>query len=164
MKYLRIAVLLAGVIMIAGGGYLLTSNYLRTAETRNWPHAQARITESRVDILHRQEVGNEGDFMPHVRYEFTVSGRTFRGDTIWLDEHRSFGSANVAARELAFLETGTTVDLMYNPRDPHEAALMIDKPTWCWFFLALLGMLFVWLGWPKRRPKAPAPGQELVPA
>ena len=109
MKYLRIAVLMAGVIMLAAGAGFFAKNYLRTAETRTWPRAQARITESRVETLHRQEVGNAGDFMPHVRYDYVVQGRTFHGDTLWLDERRSFGSANVAARELAFLEAGTEV-------------------------------------------------------
>jgi len=164
MKYLRIAVLMAGVIMLGAGAGLFARNYLRTAETRNWPRAQARITESRVETLHRQEVGNAGDFMPHVRYDYAVRGQNFHGDTLWLDEQRSFGSANVAARELAFLEAGTAVEVMYNPQDPREAALMIDKPTWRYFFLALLGALLTWLARPRRRPKAPAPGQDLVPA
>ena len=164
MKYLRIAVLMAGMIMLAAGITLFARNYLRTAETRNWPRTQARITESRVDTLHRQEVGNAGDFMPHVRYDYAVQGRAFHGDTLWLDERRSFGSANVAARELAFLETGTEVEVMYNPRDPHEAALMVDKPTWRYLFLALLGALFAFVARPKRRPKEAASGQDLVPA
>ena len=156
--------LLAGIILISGGAGLFATNYLRTAETRDWPRAQARITDSRVDILDRPEVGNTGDFMPHIRYSYVVRGRTFRGDTIWLDERRSFGSANVAARELAFLEAGTEVQVMYNPLNPGEAALMVDKPTWRYFFLFLLGALLTWLVRPRRRPKAPAPGQELVPA
>ena len=164
MKYLRIVMLLAGVAMIAGGAFFFTRNYLRTVETRSWPHAQARITESRVETLHQQEVGNSGDFMPHVRYDYVVQGRTFHGDTLWLDERRSFGSANVAARELAFLETGTEAEVLYNPRDPHEAALMVDKPTWRYFFLALLGALLALVTRPKRRPKAVAPGQEMIPA
>ena len=164
MKYLRIVMLLAGVTLIIGGAWLLTTNYLRIAETRDWPHAQARITESRVDTLHRQEVGNAGDFLPHVRYDYAVNGRSFHGDTIWLDERRSFGSANVAARELAFLEAGTVVEIVYNPQNPREAALMIDKPTWRYFFLFLLGVVLTWLARPKRRPKAAAPAQELVPA
>ena len=174
MKYLRIAVLLAGLIMLGGGGYLFARNYMRTAETRQWPRAQAHITDSRVDTLHRQEVGNEGDFMPHVRYDYVVGGRTYHGDTMWLDERRSFGSANVAARELAFLEAGTNAEVVYNPENPREAALMIDKPSWRYFFLALLGGLLGWLGWrlgklpprPQLMPMAmpqPRPGQQSVP-
>jgi len=93
-----------------------------------------------------------------------VQGRSFHGDTLWLDERRSFGSANVAARELAFLEAGTETEVMYNPRDPHEAALMVDKPTWRYLFLALLGALLTFVAKPKRRPKAMAPGQEMIPA
>ena len=93
--------------------------------------------------------------MPHVRYEYAVQGRTFHGDTLWLDERRSFDSANVAARELAFLETGTEAEVIYNPQDPHEAALMVDKPTWRYFFLALLGLLFARLGLGVLAERAP---------
>ena len=164
MKYLRIVMLLVGMAMVIGGGALFAKNYARTVATGNWPRAQARVTESRVETLHRQEVGNAGDFMPHVRYDYVVRGRTFRGDTLWLDEHRSFSSANVAARELAFLEAGTEVEVIYNPQDPREAALMVDKPTWRFFFLALLGALLSWVARPKRRAKPATPGQELVPA
>ena len=164
MKYLRIAMLILGMAMIGGGAGLFVKNYLRAAEVREWPRVQARITDSRVETLHRQEVGNAGDFMPHVRYDYVVHGHAFHGDTLWIDERRSFGSANVAARELVFLETGTEVEVLYNPQDPHEAALMVDKPTWRYLFLALLGLLLLRLAWPKRRPKAAAPGQELVPA
>ena len=164
MKYLRIAVLIAGLIMLGAGITLFAKNSLRAAEARNWPRAQARITESRVETLHRHEVGNAGDFMPHVRYDYVVQGRTFHGATLWLDERRSFGSANVAARELAFLETGTEAEVLYNPRDPREAALMVDKPTWRYLFLALLGALLTFVTRPKRRPKAMAPGQEMIPA
>jgi hypothetical protein len=169
MKYLRIAVLMAGMIMLGAGAGLFAKNYIRSAETRNWPHAQARVTESRVETLHRQEVGNAGDFMPHVRYDYVVHGQTFHGDTLWLDERRSFGSANVAARELAFLETGTETEVMYNPQDPHEAALMVDKPTWRYFFLAMLGALFARLGWgfwriqPRPRQPMPQPGMRPQP-
>lgn len=167
MKYLRIAVLMAGMIMLGSGAGLFTKNSLRSAETRHWPRTQARITDSRVETLHRQEVGNAGDFMPHVRYEYAVHGRTFHGDTLWLDERRSFDSANVAARELAFLETGTEAEVMYNPQDPHEAALMVDKPTWRYFFLALLGLLFARLGWgfwrSEPRPQQPMPQPGMQP-
>jgi len=164
MKYLRIVMLAAGMILMAGGAGFLVKNYTRAAEARSWPRAQARIVQSRVDTIHAQEVGNAGDFLPHVRYDYIVHGRSYHGETIWLDERRSFDSANVAARELAFLEAGTAVEVIYNPGDPHEAALIVDKPTWRYFFLFLFGTLLTRLGWPRRRPKAPGPGQELVPA
>jgi hypothetical protein len=109
-----------------------------------------------------QAVGTTGDFRPALRYDYSIGGHVHQGHVIWLDENRSFGSAPVAARELVFWETGAEVEVMYNPRDPQEAALLVDKPTWRFFFLFLLGALLTRLGWPQRRPKAT--GQELVPA
>lgn len=162
MKYLRIVMLVVGMTMMAGSATFLIKNYMRGAEARGWPRVQARIVESRVMTIHAQEVGNAGDFLPHVRYDYAVRGRAFHGETIYLDERRSFGSANVAARELAFLEAGSEVEVMYNPHDPQEAALIVDKPTWRYFFLFLFGGLLTRLGWPRRRAKAP--GQELAPA
>lgn len=159
MKYLRIVMLLAGVALMAWGGIVLVRNQLRGAEVHGWPRAEGRITLSRVDTLHATEVGNAGDFYPHVRYDYVVNGRTFHGETLYLDEHRSFGSANVAARELVFLEVGAQAEVLYNPQNPQEAALIVDKPTWRYFFIFLFGALLTWLCWRLRKiqPRQPMP-------
>jgi hypothetical protein len=162
MKYLRIAMLVLGMALMIGSAGLFAKNYFRAAEARSWPRARARITESRVETLQAEAVGTAGDFRPVIRYDYSAGGHVHHGNIIWLDEHRSFGSQPVAARELVFWETGAEVEVMYNPRDPQEAALIVDKPTWRYFFLFLLGALLARLGWPRRRAKAP--GQELVPA
>jgi hypothetical protein len=151
MKYLRIVMLFAGMALMAWGGVVLVRNQLRGAEVRGWPRAQGRITMSQVDTLHATEVGNAGDFYPHLRYDYIVNGRTYHGETLYLDEHRSFGSANVAARELVFLEVGAEAEVLYNPQNPQEAALIVDKPTWRYFFVFLFGALLAWLGWRLRR-------------
>ncbi len=162
MKYLRILMLALGMILMIGSAGLFARNHLRAAEARSWPRTRGRIMQSRVETVEAQAVGTAGDFRPAVRYDYVVGGHVHHGHVIWLDENRSFGSAPVAARELAFWEPGADVEIMYNPRDPAEAALLIDKPTWRWFFLFLLGALLTRLGWPLRRAKAT--GQELVPA
>lgn len=166
MKYLRILMLAAGLVLIGVSGFFLVKNHLRAAEARAWPIAQGRVMASQVRILHAQEVGDTGDFMPWVRYDYVVGGRTFHGDTIWLDDaRRSFGSANVAARELAFLETGTAIEVRYNPADPREAALTIEEHAWPKIFLLVLGVFLAGLGWWLRRLQPPAPtGTGLVPA
>ena len=69
----------------------------------------------------------------------------------------------MAARELAFLETGTETEVIYNPQAPREAALMIDKPTWRYLFLALLGILFIRLGWRLKLPPRPQPMPQPMP-
>jgi hypothetical protein len=161
MKYLRILMLAAGLILMAGSTFFLVKNHMRAAEARAWPRAQAHIVESRVRTIQAQEVGNAGDFLPHVRYDYVVNGRRFTGETIWLDERRSFGSANVAARELAFLEVGTGTEIFYNPANPAEAALNVEEGAWPKLLLFLLGALLAGLGWRRRKPAA---GTQLVPA
>jgi hypothetical protein len=164
MKYLRIVMLLGGVALILWGAIVLVRNQLRGAEVHGWPRVQGRITLSRVDTLHATEVGNAGDFYPHLRYDYVVNGRTFHGETLYLDEHRSFGSANVAARELVFLETGNDVEIMYNPQNPQEAALIVDKPTWRYFFIFLFGALLTWLSWRLRKIQPrPQPMPQMQP-
>jgi hypothetical protein len=164
MKYLRIVMLLGGVALILWGAIVLVRNQLRGAEVHDWPRVQGRITLSRVDTLHATEVGNAGDFYPHLRYDYVVNGRTFHGETLYLDEHRSFGSANVAARELVFLETGNDVEIMYNPQNPQEAALIVDKPTWRYFFIFLFGALLTWLSWRLRKIQPrPQPMAQMQP-
>lgn len=161
MKYLRIVMLALGMILMAGSAGLLVKNHMRAAEARAWPRAKGRIAQSRVRTLHAQEVGNAGDFLPYVRYDYAVHGRAFHGETIWLDERRSFDSANVAARELAFLEAGSEVEVMYNPADPAEAALIVENHAWPKIFLFALGALLAGFGWRRRRRQ---PGTQLAAA
>ena len=167
MKYLRILLLAVGLVLVAGSAFFLVKNHLRAVEARAWPIAQGRVVESQVRTLDAQEIGNTGEFMPWVRYDYVVQGRAFHGGTIWLDDdRRSFGSANVAARELAFLEAGTAVEVRYNPANPREAALTIEEHAWPKIFLLMLGVVLAGLGWWLRRvmpPPAPA-GTGLVPA
>jgi len=155
MKYLRILLLVAGIALIGGSAFFLVKNHMRAAEAHGWPRAQARIVASEVRTLHRTEVGNEGDFMPAVRFDYVVNGRTFHGDTIWLDERRSFGSQNVAARELAFLEVGTETEVLYNPANPREAALIVEERAWPNIFLLVLGVMLAGIGWGLWRMRPP---------
>ena len=166
MKYLRILMLAAGMSLVAGSGFFLIKNHMRAAEARAWPRVQGRIVASEVRTLHAQEVGNTGDFLPYVRYDYVVQGRTFHSDTLWLDERRSFGSANVAARELAFLQAGSETEVMYNPADPREAALGVEENAWPKIFLLFVGVMLAGLGWWLRRlaPPKPAAGTQLAPA
>lgn len=151
-----------GMILMIGSAVFFARNHFRTADARSWPRARGRVMESRVETVQAEAVGTPGEFLPLVRYDYSAGGHMHHGHVVWLDENRTFDSAAVASRELVFLEAGSEVEVMYNPHDPAEAALIVDKPTWRYFFLFLLGALLTGLGWPKRRPKAS--GQELVPA
>ena len=172
MKYLRILMLVAGVALMAWGATVFVRNQIRGAEVHGWPRVKGHVTLSQVDTLHRTEVGNAGDFYPHVRYHYVVHGRTYRGETLYLDEHRSYDSSNVAARELVFIETGTEPEVLYNPENPRESALTVDKPTWRYFFIFIGGFLLAGLSWrlgkiqPRPQPQMPGqpmPGQPMPP-
>jgi Protein of unknown function (DUF3592) len=159
-KYLRFLMLAVGLVLMAGSATLLVKTHLRAVEARGWPRAQGRIIESRVETIQPQDVGTAGDFRPHVRYDYDVHGHVFHGQTIWLDDaNRSFDSSNVAARELVFLEEGSEAEVIYNPADPHEAALVVEEHAWPKIFLFLFGALLVRLGWRRRRQQ---PGTALA--
>jgi hypothetical protein len=163
LKYLRIVMLALGMILMVGSAGIFARNHFRTTEARSWPRARGRVVESRVATVQAEAIGTPGEFFPLVRYDYSAGGHVHHGHVVWLDENRTFDSAAVASRELVSWEAGAEVEVMYNPRDPAEAALLVDKPGWRYFFLFLLGALLTRLGWPKRRPRAQS-GQELVPA
>ena len=81
---------------------------------------------------------------------------------VLLIDSLGFGSANVAARELVFLEVGAEAEVLYNPQNPREAALIVDKPTWRYLFIFLFGALLAWLSWQLRKLK-PRPAPQMQP-
>lgn len=87
-----------------------------------WPSTMGRIVRSRDE---EQRHTNEGDQVTVtkvavVEYEFTVAGRTWRGNRVSLGE-----SANTDAT-LERYPVGTIVEVFYDPADPRNCVLERD--------------------------------------
>jgi Protein of unknown function (DUF3592) len=94
-------------------------------ESRDWPSATGEIVGAQLD----RSGGRGPSVGASVRYRFVVGAKTFEGRTLSFDRPRS-GAAERAVRRY---RPGTTVSVLYSPRDPGLSVLEGDS----------------WSGWPR---------------
>ena len=125
-----------GIIMVMVGQTLLAWSY---------PSVPGTITHSEI----RREMASEGDaFHADLKYQYAVNGQDFIG------ERRSFfnmswSSSRTASRIVRSLPVGQQVEVFYNPRDPHDAALnhsLDGSPLFLMLFLMPFNLVMVG-GW-----------------
>ncbi|MFM9995455.1 MAG: DUF3592 domain-containing protein [Phycisphaerales bacterium] len=71
-----------------------------------------------------KHTGNRGTCEPVVVYDYTVEGRTYSGSTFQPFPVRP--GEKSAAREIAHLTPGATLDVYYDPADPGRSTLRTD--------------------------------------
>jgi len=92
----------------------------------SWPSTPGTILVSRL------ENGEDNDiffavFRPRVEYEYSVAGRTYRSDRIWLRGRPPFGFRSFAEATLAQFPAGTTVKVFHHPNEPEVSALVLES-------------------------------------
>jgi len=146
------------VLGLAGFGYGLWACQ-KEAEVLNWPSVQGTIVTSRVE--HSGPVGSKHRrTFALIEYEYKVGGKDFSSNIVNASDIGSQqGSSGVRTSDsLGAVETvrsyprGNRVTVHYNPANPSEAVLEVQKPLWVelalWggLPLALIGVLaFFWL-------------------
>lgn len=107
----------------------------RAFDAQRWPQVVGRIISndievSRGDSRHRHA--------PRVRYSYTVAGRAYEGDGIYLDAE-VYGSRSYAEKIVARYPVGSLVTIRHDPTDPSTAALDLSLGlTWV---LPIIGAL-----------------------
>jgi hypothetical protein len=118
--------ILVGVLLLFGlvfGGVGL-QRYSVARASSDWPSVQGQITSGRIQTTQRD---GKNEYMPTVRYSFTVEGRGYSGSRITAsDEYqKNRGSAQDI---LARYPVGGQVEVFYNPADPGVAVLEKGMP------------------------------------
>ena len=111
----------------------------RGARSRHWPRVTGRITSARaVEVS-----GPRGSsaLTPDIRYEYTVNGRTYEGNTV------TYGSFSRPLTEdmLSDFPTGATVNVSYDPSTPFHAVLRPDVDS-AEIILAAIGLAVLTYG------------------
>ena len=153
-----------GAVVAAGSiaWYVWASG--RVAEARQWPSAEGRVLASRVDEdrsegYETDSQGRRRHYVDHtyharVQYSYRVGDRTYTSDRIWLADGEAGDDAAGAQAFLADYPPGGEVELVYNPADPSDAALIVEAPTHLIFLVTGLGLAFLAVGVfvPRDRP------------
>lgn len=154
---LTIAMLAAGIFLMAWGGYEIKGSQ----ESRNWPGTEGTITSSGVnkrtytDSDHRTRT----TYYPKVRYRYQVQGRHYTGNRIEFGSGESGGMKKWAQKIVNKYPSGKKVMVYYNPNDLKYAVLEAGF-TWSSLFVFLGGILFFAAGvfclkayWRNKRKK-----------
>ena len=135
----------------------------RVAEARQWPSTEGRVVASGVERNRRDnyETDSQGrrrqvDPTYHARVEYTyrVGGRSYTSDRIWIADGEAWEDEYGAQDFVADYPPGSEVELVYNPADPSDAALIVQAPTRLIFIVTGMGLAFLAVGVfvPRDRP------------
>lgn len=138
---------LFGVLLFAGVFLYLGWEVVRQetgalrsgSASRTWPTVEGRVISSGVQTRH----GTSGDitrYYPVVEYEYSVEGRSFRGNRISFDTQTMdyTSAANIAKR----YAVGRKVTVFYDPNDAGHSVLEAGTSGGSWLGIGI-GIVFV---------------------
>jgi hypothetical protein len=119
--------LLLGLGMLVFGGALAFGggrSLYRAWSSERWPVAQAKVISSSVDKLRtRRSVS----FMPRVKYEYSVDGKSYTADTLAFGAGISAGALEDANDYVHHYPVGASVQIHYSPDEAAVACLDCGK-------------------------------------
>jgi hypothetical protein len=136
---------IAGVIVLYFGFQALKNGY----QSRAWPAAQGRITQSQAALEHVKRSGSTGStirYAARIRYNYTVGAKTYSSSTIGFGKSRY--TSKKQSKTMKYLEQypeGKSVTVYYAPDDPRRAALETGI-TGGAFLILLIGFVFLIAG------------------
>lgn len=139
--------ILAGGI-VAGFG---VRNIIQAHESRNWLPADGKITASEVE--RRRSSKGRGSYSPSVKYEYTVDGQKYDGETIAIGMKNVSAGQGFARRFVSKYPAGKSVQVFYNPALPGHSVLEpgLSKRSFILFAFgisfALVGTCFATVAW-----------------
>lgn len=103
---------------------------------RDWPTVPGKILERGVG----EPMGASRTYMPHVKYEYTVDGKEYTNDQVYVIR-RTGNLADAVRRLVDGLPDPVTVH--YNPQNPAEAWLISNSwgIFWVLMFVGVLALL-----------------------
>jgi hypothetical protein len=140
-----IVCVLLGVGLIGGGAAGLVSGQREFAEAQGWPSTDGRIEESRIDSHWVSGRRSHYEYRPIVAYSYDVEGKTYRNDAIALAGTFSSRTRSTAEEVLLDYPMGGKVQVHYRPADPQHSTLRVETQTGVWYFLMVIGVLFLGL-------------------
>lgn len=150
-----------GLVFAGGPAFYYVSSWLRVAEGRGWPATQGTILS--VDVEDRTSRDSDGHtsytHYPRIAYAYRVGNRMLRGERIWLTGNDFYNDRADAVAFVQDYEVGQTVPVVYDPRHPGQAALLVENPPWQILLFIAFGLLWIALSIGFRRSGQGPPKQ-----
>ncbi len=119
--------------------------YIEVSQAARWPKAQGRVVISTTEARTVKSGGVNVDdtelrTFARIEYDFTVAGRTYRGNRVSIGE--DLGNFEVA-ETIAKYPRGKDVTVYYNPVKPTQAVLERDMPPGLWKGIVIIVAVLV---------------------
>lgn len=167
-------VLFGGIFFAAGAFFLwilVVNSMLLWSKARNWPTAEATISEAKIVESHDSDGST---YRAAFKYEYTIDGKQFSNDRYGL--MRFSGSRRGAKKRLNQHPVGSKITIYYDPLEPEES-LMNRQLGWEMLlglipivFIVVGGGIIAWfatgrhLSWSQKQAAKLAKQQDRVPA
>lgn len=123
--------ILIGIAMVFGGGYLMflgTKIKKKIESAHGWPKARGKLTKLKTIGMGPKVIGTDDhrQYMLRVSYDYEVKEQSYTND------RAVFGSEIEVKAEVdefcAQFKEGQEIKVPYNPDDPQDSVLMVDRP------------------------------------
>jgi len=148
-----VVITLALLITFAPVVYFIWANQ-RVNAAQEWPTVTGevlssglRISSSDDDTSTRRTGGNSIGYTAQVHYLYTVNGVRYDSDRVWLTGLRISHHIEEAQEVVDAHPQGGPATVIYNPEDPTDAALRLNRPRWEMLFITLIGVAFMSATW-----------------
>ena len=121
---------LAGVGLMVFGIIFYRRGTARFGAAKAWAPGQALIKVARLDS-HTQMVNNmvQTTYRPYALYGYHAGGADREGTRVFLVARPDWNSEKEAKAWLAACPTGAQVPLWFDPANPEDSALILNKPS-----------------------------------
>lgn len=157
----RLAFVLAGLaILVPATGYYLYAQY-RVSAAQAWPKAEAQVLRSDVRSAYSRsdDGGGSTSYYAEILYRYEVGGVRYDNDNVWLNGPASTHRAEEAQAVVDAWPAGRPAMIPYNPDDPIDAALVLNRPRWELLFFTFFGLIWLSATYAFNRRVRPADGR-----
>lgn len=163
---IRLIFVLAGLaILVPATGYYLYAHY-RASAAQSWPRAEGRVLSSNFrshysesDSSSRRS-GGSTSYYADVSYAYDVGGVRYHSDNVWLNGPSSTHRPEEAQAVVDAHPVGGPAHASYNPDDPTDVALVLNRPRWQLLFFTGFGLVWLSATYAFNRRVRPAEGRQ----
>ncbi|HTS93770.1 MAG TPA: DUF3592 domain-containing protein [Stellaceae bacterium] len=114
----------------------------RAKREQTWPKVKAVVRSAAIAPVSAEQ---RHRYVPKLTYEYTVAGKTFRGDRLGVSGYSDF-SESYARDYIAKRAVGSEIEVNYDPADPARSVLEPGAGGCGPLLFCLVGVVFLAVG------------------
>ncbi len=143
-------------LLIAGGlGWLYVHGQMRASAAEHWPIADGIVIATDLDRDESTSTSGSSSgrrtttsvsWFPVVIFRYGVAGHSYRSKNLYLNDVPGFSNEAEGRAFLADYPVGRHLRVFYDPDDPADSAVIIQRPTWLILVFMGIGLVLLAVG------------------